>query len=68
VCGEPRPVARDGNGAADAPYLATMASTSDTQRLRFRAVFAEREPSRAGVDLTDLEAAFTQLDALFKVA
>jgi hypothetical protein len=45
-----------------------MAPTSDTQRLRFRAVFAEREPSRAGVDLTDLESAFTQLDALFKVA
>jgi hypothetical protein len=45
-----------------------MGSTSDTQHLRFRAVFAEREPSRTGVDLTDLEAAFTQLDALFKVA
>jgi hypothetical protein len=45
-----------------------MAPTTDTQRLRFRAVFAEREPSRAGVDLTDLESAFTQLDALFKVA
>lgn len=46
-----------------------MAPTTDTQRLRFRAVFAERDkPARAGVDLTDLESAFTQLDALFKVA
>jgi hypothetical protein len=45
-----------------------MAPTTDTQCLRFRAVFVEREPSRAGVDLTDLESAFTQLDALFKVA
>lgn len=50
------------------PKFATMAPTTDTQRLRFRAVFAEREPSRAGVDLTDLEAAFAQVDALFKVA
>jgi hypothetical protein len=46
-----------------------MAPTTDTQRLRFRAVFAKREkPARAGVDLMDLESAFTQLDALFKVA
>jgi hypothetical protein len=45
-----------------------MAPTTDTQCLRFRAVFVEREPSRTGVDLTDLESAFTQLDALFKVA
>jgi hypothetical protein len=46
-----------------------MAPTTDTHRLRFRAVFAEREkPSRAGVDLPDLGSAFTQLDALFKVA
>jgi hypothetical protein len=68
LCGDPRPAERDGNGAGDAPYIATMASSSDTQRLRFRAVFAEREPSRAGVDLADLESAFTQLNALFKVA
>jgi hypothetical protein len=45
-----------------------MAPTTDTQCLRFRAVFVEREPARAGVDLTDLESAVTQLDALFKVA
>jgi hypothetical protein len=43
-----------------------MAAT-DLQALRFRAVFAEREPSR-GVDLSDVESVFTQLDALFKVA
>jgi len=68
VGGEARPAERDRNGRADAPYIPTMAPTTDTQSLRFRAVFVEREPSRAGVDLTDLESAFTQLDALFKVA
>jgi hypothetical protein len=68
VRGEPRPAERDGNGQPTDPYIATMAPTSDTQRLRLRAVFAERETSRAGVDLKDLESAFTQLDALFKVA
>jgi hypothetical protein len=41
---------------------------TDTQCLRFRAVFEERESSRDGVDLTDLESAFTQLGSLFKVA
>ena len=59
---------RDRNGAAGGPYIATMAPTSDTQSLRFRAVFVERESARGGVDLTDLESAFAQLDALVKVA
>jgi hypothetical protein len=45
-----------------------MASSTDTHYLRFRALFVEREQSRTGVDLADLESAFTQLSALFKVA
>jgi hypothetical protein len=46
-----------------------MAPTTDTQGLRFRAVFAQREPSRTTrADLSDLQSAVTQLDALFKVA
>jgi hypothetical protein len=68
LCRDALRVDWDSDAAADAPYIATMASTTDTHGVRLRVVFAERQPSRTGVDLSDLESAFVLLDALFKVA